>query len=86
MVKEGVIEVNQPLEYEGIAIYQTVYNRDKFGFWSAGFQFSRDPGKPAVWTGCIALVLGLLLAFLVPPRAVGVARIDGEVLLVALSA
>jgi len=85
VVKEGVIEINQPLEYEGIAIYQTVYDRDKFGFWSAGFQFSRDPGKPVVWAGCITLVLGLLLAFLVPPRAVGVTRIDGEVLLVALA-
>jgi len=85
VVKEGVIEVNQPLEYKGITIYQTAYNRDKFGFWSAGFQFSRDPGKPVVWTGCLTLLLGLLLAFAVPCRVVGVSRIDGEVLFVALS-
>lgn len=85
VVKEGVIEVNQPLEYKGIAIYQTTYNRDKFGFWAAGFQFSRDPGKPVVWAGCLFLVLGLLMAFLVPYQVVGVTRFDDEVLFVALA-
>lgn len=85
LVKEGVIEVNQPLEYKGIVIYQTAYSRDKFGFWSAGFQFSRDPGKPVVWAGCISLVLGLLMAFAIPYQAVGVTRIDDETLFVALA-
>lgn len=85
LVKEGIIEVNQPLEYKGIVIYQTAYSRDKFGFWSAGFQFSRDPGKPVVWAGCISLVLGLLMAFAIPYRAVGVTRIDDETLFVALA-
>lgn len=72
VVQHGVITVNDPLIYEGIAIYQTVYNRDKFGFWSVGFQLSRDPGEPLVWFGCITMVLGLLLAFFLPYQALGV--------------
>lgn len=71
LVKRATIEVNSPLTVEGVTIYQTAYNRDKFGFWSAGFQLGRDPGTPIVWFGCIALVLGLNLAFFFPCRVVG---------------
>jgi cytochrome c biogenesis protein len=85
VVRSGVIEVNQPLTHRGVTIYQTVYGRDKFGFWSAGFQFTRDPGEPVVWLGCIGLVAGLLLAFAVPYRVVGVTSADGEILFVALA-
>lgn len=73
VVRRGVITVNDPLTYDGVTIYQTAYNRDKFGFWSAGFQLGRDPGEPLVWTGCITMVLGLLLAFFLPYKALGVA-------------
>lgn len=72
VVRRGVITVNDPLTYEGVTFYQTVYNRDKFGFWSAGFQLGRDPGEPLVWFGCITMVLGLLMAFLRPYKALGV--------------
>ena len=72
VVRRGVITVNDPLVYEGVAFYQTVYNRDKFGFWSAGFQLGRDPGEPLVWIGCITIVLGLFLAFLLPYKALGI--------------
>lgn len=85
VVRQGVIEVNRPLIHDGVYIYQTAYNRDKFGSWFAGFQFTRDPGKPVVWAGSITLVLGLLLAFAVPYRAVGIGRRDDELLLVALA-
>lgn len=78
VVRRGVIRVNEPLSFEGITIYQTVYSRDKFGFWSAGFQFSRDPGEPVVWFGCIAMLIGLALAFAIPYRVVGV--VDGRLL------
>lgn len=85
VVRSGAIEVNQPLSHRGISIYQTAFDRDKFGLYYAGFQFSRDPGEPLVWAGCIGLCLGLLLAFVVPYRVVGI-RIDGdESLLLALS-
>lgn len=72
VVRRGVMTVNDPLTYEGVTIYQTTYNRDKFGFWSAGFQLGRDPGEPLVWIGCITMVLGLLLAFFRPYKALGV--------------
>lgn len=72
VVQRGVITVNDPLTYDGVTIYQTVYNRDKFGFWSAGFQLGRDPGEPLVWIGCIAMMAGLLLTFFLPYRALGV--------------
>lgn len=85
VVKKGVIEVNHPLVYKDINIYQTAFNRDKFGFWFAGFQFTRDPGKPVVWAACILMISGLLIAFAVPYRALGVTRFNDEVLLVALT-
>ncbi|GAB6082994.1 hypothetical protein JCM30471_19080 [Desulfuromonas carbonis] len=85
VVAKGIIEVNRPLVFEGVTIYQTGFSRDKFGFWAGGFQLSRDPGEPVVWFGCLTIVLGLLLAFLVPYRVIGVSRVADEVLLVALS-
>jgi cytochrome c biogenesis protein len=72
VARRGVITVNDPLTFEGVTIYQTAYNRDKFGFWSAGFQLGRDPGEPLVWIGSISMVLGLLLAFYRPYQALGV--------------
>lgn len=72
VVRRGVITINDPLVYDGVAFYQTVYNRDKFGFWSAGFQLSRDPAEPLVWIGCVTIVLGLFLAFFRPYQALGV--------------
>lgn len=63
VVKQGVIEVNRPLVHRGVTIYQTAHARDQFGFWYAGFQLSRDPGEPLVWSGCVLLSLGLLTAF-----------------------
>ncbi|PLX99432.1 MAG: hypothetical protein C0624_13530 [Desulfuromonas sp.] len=84
VVRQGVIEVNEPLIHRGVAIYQTAYNRDKFGSWYAGFQFSKDPGEPLVWLGSITLSIGLLLAFLVPYQAVALVTRDGRTELIAL--
>jgi cytochrome c biogenesis protein len=85
VVRQGVIEVNTPLVHRGVAIYQTAYNRDKFGSWYAGFQFSKDPGEPLVWFGTITICLGLLLAFVVPYRAVALISTNGRQELVAIS-
>jgi cytochrome c biogenesis protein len=63
VVRQGVIAVNRPLVHRGVTIYQTAHARDQFGFWYAGFQLSRDPGEPLVWSGCVLLSLGLLTAF-----------------------
>ncbi len=73
VVSQGVIRINHPLVHRGVAIYQTAFDRDPYGFWYAGFQFSKDPGEPLVWAGCIALSLGLLLAFTLRHRIVGCA-------------
>ena len=83
-VRQAVIEVNSPLVHRGVAIYQTAYARDKNGFWYCGFQFSRDPGEPLVWGGCIVLVLALCVVFTVRPRSVAVVPYDGGWRLAAL--
>lgn len=85
VVHQGAIEINHPLSYRGVKIYQTAYNRDKFGFWSAGFQVTRDPAEPLVWFGSILLIGGLLVAFFNPYRAVGITRYGDETLLVGLA-
>lgn len=74
VVREGIIEVNTPLVHRGVAIYQTAYNRDESGFWTCGFQLSKDPGEPVVWLGSIVLSLCLLLVFLVRFSAVGIVQ------------
>jgi len=84
VIRQGVIEVNTPLVHRGVAIYQTAYNRDKFGSWYAGFQFSKDPGEPLVWLGSITLSLGLMLAFLVPYRSVALISRENRTELLAL--
>ncbi len=71
-VQQGEISINHPLVHRGVSIYQTAFERDKYGFWYVGFQFSRDPGKPLVWAGCVALALGLLLAFAMPYRVLAI--------------
>lgn len=63
VVATGVVEANRPFVYEGVAIYQTAFHQDKFGFWTSGFQLSKDPGEPLVWGGSILLIIGLGCAF-----------------------
>ncbi len=78
LVKQGVIEVNRPLVHRGVTIFQTAFDLDQFGKFYGGFQFSRDPGEPLVWTGCIILMLGLFINMLMRPRAIGlVSGADG---------
>ena len=72
VVRQGIIEVNTPLVHRGVAIYQTAYSRDESGFWTCGFQLSKDPGEPLVWVGSILLPLTILLVFFVRFYAVGV--------------
>ncbi len=71
VVRQGIIEVNQPLVHRGVAIYQTAYSRDESGFWTCGFQLSKDPGEPVVWLGSIILSLALVLVFTVRLQALG---------------
>ncbi|MDT8440121.1 MAG: cytochrome c biogenesis protein ResB [Desulfuromonadales bacterium] len=70
-VRQGIIEVNQPLVHRGVAIYQTTYARDPSGFWTCGFQVSKDPGEPLVWFASILFSLALIAVFTVRPRVLG---------------
>lgn len=72
VVRQGIIEVNTPLVHRGVAIYQTAYSRDESGFWTCGFQLSKDPGEPLVWLGSVILTLAILLVFFVRFSAVGI--------------
>ncbi len=71
--------------HRGVAIYQTAYSRDESGFWTCGFQLSKDPGEPVVWIGSIILTLALILVFMVRFRAVGVIVDEEKCLLVPLA-
>jgi len=85
VVRQAVIEVNTPLIYRGVAIYQTAYNRDESGFWACGFQLSKDPGEPLVWVGSVVLTLAILLVFFVQFFAVGVVPMENGFRLVTLA-
>jgi cytochrome c biogenesis protein len=84
IVKQGKIMGKQPLVYQGVAICQTAFDMDKFGNWYAGFQFSKDPGEWVVWIGSILIVPGLVIAFAVPFRAIGLTRLNSQLYLVGL--
>ena len=85
-LQKGQIRVNQPLTIGSVSIYQTAYKYHGNGLWSVGFQLSMDPGEPLVWAGSILLVCGLLVAFMLPFRALGVVRQeDGRYGLVPLT-
>ncbi|MCF6180373.1 MAG: cytochrome c biogenesis protein ResB, partial [Geopsychrobacter sp.] len=84
IVKSGTIRVNQPLTWRGVTIYQTAYGRDKSGFWTTGFQLSKDPGEMIVWFASVLLVLGLGAAFMIPYRAVGIRRFEDNFYLLPL--
>jgi len=63
MVKRGVIEINSPMRFEGLSIYQTAYNRDPEGRYYSGFEIVKDPGIPLVWAGFVMLLIGLFFSF-----------------------
>ncbi len=84
VVKQGTVRVNEPLTWRGVSIYQTAYNRDKFGTWSTGFQLSKDPGEVIVWIASVLLIIGLGAAFMIPYRAVGIRRFEDSFYLLPL--
>jgi len=62
-VGQGVVEINRPLKYGGLVIYQTGYGRDPDGRFYTGFQIVRDPGVPVVWAGFLLLMAGIFMSF-----------------------
>jgi len=57
----AIIEVNKPLKVEGWKIYQVSYD-EKRGKWSeiSVFELIRDPWLPAVYTGILMMMAGVL--------------------------
>lgn len=84
IAEQGTLSVNNPLVWRGVAIFQTAYGQDKQGAWTIGLQLSKDPGEALVWVASITLVLGLLAAFAVPFRALGIRRQENAFYLLAL--
>ena len=84
IAEQATLSVNNPLVWRGVAIFQTAYGQDKEGAWTVGLQLSKDPGEGLVWVASITLVLGLLAAFTLPFRALGIRRQDNAFYLLAL--
>jgi len=65
VVLSRVIEVNDPLEFGGFAVYQSDYRPEDPTF--SGFQIVRDPGMWVVYTGILVNALGVLwIVFALP--------------------
>lgn len=80
-LKDAVVEVNSPLKFEGLVIYQTAYGKDPQGRYYSGFQIVRDPGVPVVWAGFILLMAGLFLSFYFYHRQVWICIEDDRVII-----
>ncbi|MBI5018135.1 MAG: cytochrome c biogenesis protein ResB [Deltaproteobacteria bacterium] len=61
VLAEREIAVNEPLSYRGYRIYLTSWSEDVYQNPYVGLQITRDPGQGLVWSGAVALSLGLLL-------------------------
>jgi len=80
-LKDAVVEVNNPLKFEGLVIYQTAYGKDPQGRNYSGFQIVRDPGVPIVWAGFILLMAGLFMSFYFYHRQVWICIEDDRVII-----
>jgi hypothetical protein len=65
LVQTKTIEVNDPLQYRGYAIYQADYRPEDPTF--SGFQIVRDPGLWIVYLGFLVNFLGVTWAVFGPP-------------------
>ncbi len=65
LVLSKTVEINEPLIYKGIALYQTNYRtpKDTGTVYVSGFQVVKDPGVGSVYFGCTLLIIGLVLSF-----------------------
>jgi cytochrome c biogenesis protein len=61
--ERGTVEINSPLKYGDLTIYQISYARDGAGRFYSGFQIVRDPGLPLVYAGFVLLLAGLFFSF-----------------------
>lgn len=61
LLKEGIIEVNKPLAYQGFSFYQYGYDERMPDL--TLLQVVKDPGLGFVYSGYVILLLGLLTSF-----------------------
>lgn len=61
-VSEGTAEVNGPLQWRGLYIFNTQVDRDPNGVQYAGIQIVKDPGRLLVFSGMVISAVGVLLA------------------------
>ena len=64
LIKEGIIEVNKPLEADGWKVYQLSYD-ESMGRWSdvSVFELVRDPWLPFVYAEIILMLTGAICMF-----------------------
>lgn len=55
------IEVNGPAKVMDYSVYLSVWGNDSEGRPFAGFQITKDPGQPPLWTGAVFLSLGVFI-------------------------
>ena len=60
-IKEGLIEVNKPLSFEGFNFYQYGYDAERPR--QTILQVVKDPGLPLVYIGYFILLLGMVFSF-----------------------
>ena len=65
---DRLISMNNPLKVRGYKIFQSSFQRGERE--TSIFSVARDPGVPVVYTGCLILVLGLILIFFLKPYLV----------------
>lgn len=61
LLKEGIIEVNRPLAYQGYCFYQYGYDEETPDL--TLLQVVKDPGLGLVYSGYVILLLGLVTSF-----------------------
>jgi hypothetical protein len=62
-VVKGTSEINAPMQWQGLSIFNTRISYDPAGRKFAGIQVVKDPGRPLVFAGMIITSLGGLFAF-----------------------
>lgn len=63
IIAEGTSEVNSPLTWEKLSFYNTNIDSDDHGLRFAGFQITRDPGRPVVYLGFLVSGVGSIFYF-----------------------
>lgn len=75
-LKEGVVQVNQPLQYAGYRFYQTDFDPNRPNY--SGIGVSREPGLYMIYLGFYLLVIGVFIMFYVQKEQRTIIPINGN--------